>query len=152
MIKILKTDWKTSQNKLKTIREIVFIKEQQVPVELEWDNEDAGAIHLLAINTDGLTGNEPVGTSRIIINNDHARIGRMAVLKKWRNNGIGSELLQDSLTICKQEQVHDVFIHAQEYIVPFYEQAGFQVVGDRFMDAGIPHKKMHIQLRFLQNC
>lgn len=151
MIKILKTDWKTSQNMLKTIRETVFIQEQRVPVELEWDNEDIDAIHLLAIHTEPVlytssVVEEPVGTSRILINTDQARIGRMAVLPEWRNKGIGSQLLKHSLSLCKQQQVHSVFIHAQEYVVPFYEKAGFQVAGDRFIDAGIPHKKMKILL------
>ena len=117
MIKIIQTDWKTSQNELKQIRETVFILEQQVPVELEWDNEDAESIHLLAVHCDGKSCDEPIAAGRIIISSQQAQIGRMAVLKNWRHQGIGSDLLQQALLICKHNKVQQVFIHAQEYIV-----------------------------------
>ncbi len=144
MIKILQTDWNTSKDVLKIIREAVFIEEQKVPAALEWDNRDMGAIHLLAISND--RANKPVGTSRIIINNHQAQIGRMAVLKTWRNKNIGSQLLQHALIICQQKQLREVLIHAQENVIPFYHQAGFKVISERFMDAGIPHMKMQLDL------
>lgn len=144
MIEILQTDWNTNKVVLKIIPEAVFIQEQKVPAALEWDSKDMEAIHLLAINTDQVK--EPVGASRIIINNHQARIGRMAVLKKWRTKGIGSQLLQHALIISKQKQVQEVLIHAQVHVIPFYQQAGFKVIGERFMDAGIPHMKMQLDL------
>jgi len=120
---------------IKDIRERVFIQEQQVPVELEWDNLDHDARHLIAIAASG----EVVGTARMLAN---GHIGRMAILKKWRHQGAGSLLLQRMLAIAKDKAMKRVFLHAQCSAVEFYLRFGFRTEGDEFIDAGIPHRTM----------
>ncbi len=127
--------WQQSHQQLSHIRREVFINEQKVPEELEWDEFDAVANHVLVI--DSLQ--QPVATGRI--KND-GHIGRMAVLKKFRNQGIGSEILLTLLDIARQKKLQKVFLHAQLTAVPFYEKFGFECKGNEFMDAGIPHKTM----------
>ncbi|MCW9024690.1 MAG: GNAT family N-acetyltransferase [Gammaproteobacteria bacterium] len=121
------------------IREQVFIHEQQVPEELEWDGLDDQAFHLLALTTE----QQPVGTVRML-NNGH--IGRMAVLPDYRHQGAGHALLNHVLKVANQQHLDRVFLHAQTSAVSFYEQQGFISEGPIFMDAGIPHQTMHKSL------
>lgn len=121
------------------VREQVFIKEQGVPSTLEWDGLDQDAIHLLAINP----SQQPIGTVRLL-NDGH--IGRMAVLSEWRNQGIGCQLLTQILDIAQQRKLNQVFLAAQVLAVNFYTRYGFIADNDVFMDAGIEHKNMHLQL------
>ena len=142
-VKIQLTQWNQHQSELKSIREQVFIQEQNVPIELEWDNEDETALHLLA-QVEVKDKSLAIGTARIIINNEHAHIGRMAVLSQWRNQGVGAKILQACIDICQQHGVKQIALNAQTVAIPFYQKVGFQVIGDEFMDAGIPHKKMQL--------
>ena len=139
------TDWHSHKSQLKPIREQVFIQEQGVPVELEWDNLDENALHVLAeaISDDEILA---IGTARIIIKNKHAHIGRMAVLPEWREQGIGAKILQLCIDECKKLGVKTITLNAQVYVLLFYQKAGFKISSDEFMDAGIPHKKMTLTL------
>lgn len=128
-------NWASTKQQIKPIREAVFIQEQHVPVELEWDGMDSESTHILS----RLDDNTPVGTARILSN---GHIGRMAVLSQYRNHGIGSTMLNTMLAYAKQQKMSDLFLFAQTKAVAFYEQHGFTSVGDVFMDAGIPHLKM----------
>ncbi|MDP4990064.1 MAG: GNAT family N-acetyltransferase [Marivita lacus] len=120
------------------IRYDVFVEEQQVPVELERDELDATAIHLLA--TDNGT---PVGAARIVLTRDTGKIGRVCVLRDRRHNGIGSTLMCETLEI-----LHDMpgitraALGAQIDALGFYEKLGFTAYGDVFDDAGIEHRMM----------
>ena len=120
---------------IKHIRERVFIQEQQVPVELEWDNADQDALHLIAVAENG----ERVGTARMLAN---GHIGRMAILQKWRGQGAGSALLATLLNIARERKLPRVFLHAQCSALAFYSRFGFRAEGEPFMDAGIPHQAM----------
>lgn len=144
------TSWHQQQPLLKYIRELVFIQEQNVPEELEWDNEDKTAIHVLAWSQfDDST--LAIGTARIIIKNKQAYIGRMAVLSQWRKQGIGSRILQTCIDVCRQRGIKIIMLNAQTYALPFYQQAGFQITSEEFMDAGIPHKQMQLDLSETKN-
>jgi len=135
------TDWKTHKSQLKQIREQVFIQEQGVPVELEWDDMDENALHVLA----EATSNDEIlaiGTARIIIKKEQAYIGRMAILPEWREQGIGTKILQLCIDECLHRGVKNIILNAQVYVLPFYQKAGFKISSDEFLDAGIPHKRM----------
>lgn len=129
------TRWEEDQERLKQVREKVFVEEQQVPLELEWDGEDAEAIHLLALDTNL----HPIGTARLL---PSGQIGRMAVIKEWRKQGVGSALLEQLLTEAKQVNYPELFLNAQLSALPFYEQLGFHAEGEVFHEAGIPHQRM----------
>lgn len=124
---------------LRHIRETVFMQEQQVPEALEWDGEDAAATHLLAESADG----NPIGCTRILAD---GHIGRMAVLKPWRGQGVGSALLQRAVEVVSGLGCREAFLDAQSYAIPFYERHGFHAEGPEFDDAGLPHRHMRCAL------
>ena len=130
-----RTHWDSDAALLKRVREQVFIKEQQVPVGLEWDDEDKNCIHLLAVDHTG----HPIGCARLLAN---GQIGRIAVLSPWRGKGVGGALLVELVRICQEELHQPSFLHAQTRVIEFYQKHGFQCVGEEFMDAGIPHISM----------
>ena len=132
-------NWQDDAPALRAIRETVFIHEQQVPVELEWDGLDADCLHVLAADS---TGN-PIGTARLL---PDGHIGRMAVLKAWRGRGVGSALLRLLLDEASKRGLGQVVLNAQTYAAGFYAKFGFQAVGEEFMDAGIPHVRMILPL------
>ena len=124
---------------IKSVREQVFIQEQHVPEELEWDDHDARAIHVVATDTH----NQVIGTARMLAD---GHIGRMAVLAAWRNTGIGSAMLQKLLSLAKERGLCKVFLHAQTSAIGFYQDHNFRASGEEFMDAGIPHREMEKEL------
>jgi predicted GNAT family N-acyltransferase len=136
-IQILEVDWNQSKNVLSAIRTEVFIEEQGVPPELEWDGLDQSAKHLLALDSDG----KPVGCARIIA---PGSIGRMAVIANRRGQGIGQALLSTAIAVCKQHGWTKIVLSAQTYAIPFYEKSGFVVTSEVYMDAGIPHRDMNL--------
>jgi len=128
------TDWLQDNDILKTIRYQVFVKEQKVPVEMEWDEYDSESIHFLAFQN-----NIPIACARL---KPDGQIGRMAVLEKFRNQGIGSKLLAFVLKHANMHRIKPVYLHAQTTAIPFYERQGFSVQGKLFYEAGIPHREM----------
>jgi predicted GNAT family N-acyltransferase len=137
--RILLTDWAHEQTRLSRIRRTVFIDEQGVPEALEWDADDAGAVHLLALDGQG----EPIGCARLLPDG-HA--GRMAVLPAWRGQGVGRALLE-AVVAAAQARGHSVLrLSAQTHAAEFYERAGFVAVGDDYEEAGIPHRAMQKNL------
>ncbi|MBM4299125.1 MAG: GNAT family N-acetyltransferase, partial [Deltaproteobacteria bacterium] len=118
----------------------VFVKEQGVAPEIELDDDDKRAIHLLACD-----GNKALGTARIVFHNGRAKIGRMAVLKSYRGLGVGAQLLKRAVAIAKRKQPKTIFLNAQVPVIGFYEKMGFKCQGPVFDEAGIPHRKMVLQ-------
>ncbi|HEB96403.1 MAG TPA: GNAT family N-acetyltransferase [Sedimenticola thiotaurini] len=127
--------WSDDRERLRAVRVPVFVEEQSVPPELEWDEADQTALHLLAEDRDG----RPVATARLL---PSGQIGRMAVLPEWRHRGVGSALLSRLLEEGRRRGLPPPFLHAQEQAIPFYRRHGFQAVGDPFMEAGISHRRM----------
>ena len=127
--------WNDAEDDLRTLREFIFIREQNVPPELEWDGKDEDCVHLLARDNKG----RPIGTSRMTAD---GHIGRMAVLRAWRNKGVGSTMLAALTTIARARQLPRVQLDAQIQAVGFYQRHDFKTQGVEFMDAGIPHKHM----------
>jgi predicted GNAT family N-acyltransferase len=124
---------------IRRVRDTVFVREQAVPLELEWDGEDPHALHVIALDPD----DEVVGTGRLL---PDGHIGRMAVLPDWRRQGVGTALLQALLEEATRAGLSRVFLHAQTSAVDFYARYGFIARGEEFMDAGIPHYYMERDL------
>ncbi len=122
------------------VREQVFIKEQGVPSTLEWDGLDQDAFHLIALTAT----QQPVGTVRML---KDGHIGRMAVLNKWRNQGIGQQLLMRIIELARPLELKQVFLAAQTGAIDFYTRYGFVPHGEEYMDAGIPHQNMSFILK-----
>jgi len=120
---------------LRAVREPVFMHEQQVPLELEWDALDPDSAHVLARDTSG----RPIGTGRLT---PEHKIGRMAVLAEWRGKGVGAALLTALIDEARRRGWDQVSLHAQVDAVGFYRHYGFAPYGERFMEAGIDHQSM----------
>jgi len=136
---VIHTSWKKHHKELSEIRRIVFIEEQHVPEELEWDEFDEKSHHVLALDNN----NTAIGCGRI---KPGGQIGRMAVLKDWRNKGVGNAILEALLSHAIKSDLNEVYLHAQLTAIEFYEKAGFIVNSNEFMDAGIPHKTMSLRV------
>lgn len=117
------------------IRRQVFIQEQHVSPEIEYENEEEGHYYLLIV--DGV----PVGTARWRTTPAGIKLERFAMLKPWRNKGLGSILLEAVLEDVLPKG-RPVYLHAQLAAVNYYLRAGFTEEGDRFTEAGIVHVKM----------
>ena len=124
-----------SEPGIKHVRETVFIKEQNVPVELEWDDADHTALHVIAKTNNG----DAIATARLL---ENGHIGRMAVLEAFRFKGIGTRMLNTLLEKARESGFYQVFLNAQTSAVGFYQKSGFNPEGDEFLDAGIPHYRM----------
>ncbi|GAA5523601.1 acetyltransferase SACOL1063 [Microbulbifer aestuariivivens] len=127
-------DWERERTSIRRVREAVFIREQKVDPAIEWDDQETSATHFLV----RLQG-EPVATGRLTRS---GKIGRMAVLSPYRGRGIGKKLLETLCAHARSIGLRQVYLHAQCHARDFYVRCGFQVVGDEFEEAGIPHIKM----------
>ena len=127
--------WSDASTALSEVRTAVFIREQNVPEELEWDPDDERALHFLAEVEDG----RPIGTARLL---EDGHIGRMAVLEPWRGRGVGTAILESALAAAQRQGMEAVLLNAQTHAVPFYQRAGFETISGEFLDAGIPHVTM----------
>jgi len=127
------------------IREVVFIEEQSVPEDLERDEDDAHAFHLLAYQ-----GGHAVGTGRLVTlleppegeQGSWGRIGRMAIVAAHRRAGIGTRLLAALEEEARRRELDGLMLHAQQYVRDFYRRAGYSEVGEGFEEAGMPHIEM----------
>ncbi len=119
------------------IRIRVFVREQGVPPEIELDDEDRAATHLLAT-----VGARAVGTARVVLHRGAAKIGRMAVLKRYRRRGVGAKLLQRAIAAARRMRARKIYLHAQLAAAEFYRRMNFLAVGPVFDEAGIAHRKM----------
>ena len=132
-------DWRELGTAAGAIRREVFIEEQGIPAEMEWDAADASCLHALARNRFGM----PLATGRLL---EHvpgvAKIGRMAVLRAMRGTQIGRQVLDALMAHAKQQGYREVLLHAQLSAENFYLRAGFQRRGEPFEEAGIGHVEM----------
>ena len=135
---IQRTTWQKDKELLSNIRYQVFVDEQKVPIELEIDDDDPFAAHILCL-VDG----QPVGTGRILLD---GHIGRLAVLQAHRKQGYGNIILEHLELIAQENELTEVFLNAQVTAIPFYEKRGYTIISDVFDDAGIPHQTMRKKL------
>jgi YbgC/YbaW family acyl-CoA thioester hydrolase len=131
--------WSELGEPARKIRSQVFVEEQHIPAEMEWDGADDGCVHALACNRFGL----PLATGRML---EHvpgvAKIGRMAVLAPMRGGHIGRAVLDALLQHARERGDREALLHAQLGAAPFYSRAGFIARGPVFEEAGIPHVEM----------
>ncbi|MFK7888621.1 MAG: GNAT family N-acetyltransferase [Gammaproteobacteria bacterium] len=137
-LQIRAADWDRDRDALKQLRHEVFVVGQNVPEDLEWDGEDAGCRHALAILEGAV-----VGTGRLT---PQGKIGRMAVLDTARGLGIGGGLLRHLMAVAQTLGLSSVHLHAQTHALAFYARHGFKSHGDEFDEAGIPHLHMVCEL------
>ena len=131
--------WHDGEPLLKSIREAVFIREQSVPAELEWDGLDESARHALALSHQG----DAIGCGRMFAD---GHIGRIAVLPQWRKQKVGTAIMEALLDYARAHGYKQVDVDAQTHALPFYRSFGFAEQGKEFMDAGLPHIKMTLKL------
>ncbi|MFG6175734.1 GNAT family N-acetyltransferase [Halomonas sp. THAF12] len=137
-IEIREGDWASLGEAAGEIRRVVFIEEQAVPRDEEWDGRDPECVHFLA-RVDGRT----VGTARLL---PDGHIGRVAVLAEARGLGIGLALMQAAIVAARHRGFSSVELAAQTHALAFYERLGFAAHGETFQDAGIPHRNMVLDL------
>ncbi len=121
------------------IRHAVFIEEQGVPAHLERDVHDAACAHVLAFDAT----NRPIGTARM---QQDGHIGRIAVVSRWRRRGVGSLLVAALIEDARSAGLASVDLDSQIHAVGFYQKLGFAERGDSFMEAGIAHQNMALDL------
>lgn len=132
--------WHDGEPLLKSIREAVFIREQSVPAELEWDGLDESCRHALALSHSG----DAIGCGRMLAN---GHIGRISVLPQWRKRKVGTAIMEALLDYARAHDYKQVDVDAQTHAVPFYRGFDFVEQGKTFMDAGLPHIKMTLKLQ-----
>jgi predicted GNAT family N-acyltransferase len=126
--------WEYARAQASPIRFEVFVEEQRVPREIELDEHDAVSVHAL-VYEDG----KAVATGRLL---PDGHIGRMAVLKAWRNRGIGGLMLMRLMERARERGDREVALSAQVHAVPFYRAHGFRSQGPVYQEAGITHQAM----------
>lgn len=127
--------WQTDHDILRKLREQVFVREQSVPADIEWNGQDENCIHILAY-INGLA----IGCGRLM---SDGKVGRMAVLPEYRKHGVGSAILEKTINTASVSGLKHLYLHAQEHAVAFYRKAGFEAKGNSFEEAGITHVLMH---------
>jgi YbgC/YbaW family acyl-CoA thioester hydrolase len=139
MVDVRLGSWSELGSDAQAIRTAVFIDEQKIPAEMEWDAADDDCIHAVAVNRFGFA----LATGRLL---QHvpgvAKIGRMAVVPAMRGSGVGRRVLEALMQAARARGDHEALLHAQTSAAPFYLRAGFVVRGEPFDDAGIPHIEM----------
>lgn len=128
-------DWRQGEARLRPVRHAVFVVEQQIPDELEWDGIDRDCRHALALDDEG----RPIGCGRLL---PDGHIGRMAVLAAWRRHGVGSALLVRLVELARASGHARTILNAQTSAVAFYARHGFVATGAAYMEAGIQHQTM----------
>lgn len=125
---------------IRIVRTTVFIDEQRVPLELEFDDRDALCRHVLAIDHGA-----PIGTARLDLDYG-GKVGRLAVLRNHRRHGVGRALMERLHAIAREHGAATLWCHAQLTAVPFYERLGYRSLGSTFDEAGIDHVRMELAL------
>ncbi|MES2990167.1 MAG: YbgC/FadM family acyl-CoA thioesterase [Pseudomonadota bacterium] len=139
MVEVRVGTWDALGAEARAIRTEVFIEEQRIPVEMEWDEADAGCPHALATNRFGL----PLATGRLLQEAPGiARIGRMAAIQTVRGSGVGRAVLDALMQAARERGDREVRLHAQVSAQGFYSRAGFAPIGAVFEEAGIAHIEM----------
>ncbi len=137
---VRQASWQTDRTPLMDVRRCVFIDEQQVPEAMEWDEDDAICIHVLAWDPK----RDAVGTARL---HPSGRVGRVAVLREHRGAGVGHLLMTTLIDLARQQGIGRLVLHSQVQALGFYRQLAFTPFGDEFVEAGIAHIEMQLTLK-----
>lgn len=132
---VLTSDWNSSKDQLTFVRKQVFIIEQGIPAEDEWDDQDQEAVHFVSFGTTAV----PTGVCRLLAD---GHIGRLAVLPAYRRQGYASMLLRKAVQVAREMGIRRVFLEAQVEAQLFYEKHGFKTDGKVFLSA----TKLHVHM------
>lgn len=139
MVEVRLGPWAELGEHAHAIRRAVFIEEQRIPPEMEWDEADATSLHAVAYNRFGM----PLATGRLL---EHvpgvAKIGRMAALRTMRGGGVGRAVLEALMQAAREQGYREAVLHAQTSAASFYARSGFVPRGPQFDEVGIPHVEM----------
>jgi YbgC/YbaW family acyl-CoA thioester hydrolase len=139
MLQIKTGDWKALGADAGKVRTAVFVEEQGIPIEMEWDEADNTAVHAVAYNGLG----QGIATGRLVIQAEGVgKIGRMAVHQALRGSRVGGEILHTLMGVARQRGDREVMLYAQRSAEGFYERLGFAPRGEPFEEVGIPHIEM----------
>jgi YbgC/YbaW family acyl-CoA thioester hydrolase len=139
MLQIKTGDWTALGTDAAKVRTAVFVQEQGIPLEMEWDEADATAVHAVAYNGLG----QGIATGRLLRHaSDVGKIGRMAVHRALRGSHVGQGILHTLMDIAKQRGDTEVTLYAQRSAEGFYQRLGFAPRGTPFDEVGIPHIEM----------
>ncbi len=134
MFSVKQGSWDQLQQDAKLIRELVFISEQNIPEQDEWDDQDAISQHFVVYDH-----NQPIATARLLANNS---VGRVAVLKTYRGQGIGRLIMLQIIAYAQAQKRPSLQLSSQVHAISFYEKLGFSIQGDEYDECGIPHIEM----------
>ena len=139
MVDVRVGSWDDLGRDAQLIRTEVFVQEQRIPAEMEWDEADRACVHAVAYNRFGM----PLATGRLL---EHvpgvAKIGRMAARRTMRGGGVGRAVLDALMQAARERGYREALLHAQTSAAGFYSRAGFVTRGPEFDEAGIPHVEM----------
>lgn len=136
MYRVQSGHWDKLEQDAKFIRKQVFIIEQNIPEEEEWDDQDMISDHFVVYDQD-----QPIATARLLQNNS---VGRVAVLKAYRGQGIGRMIMLEIIQLAHQQDRKFLQLSSQVHAISFYEKLGFSIQGDAYDECGIPHIKMQL--------
>jgi len=136
MYRVQSGHWDKLEQDAKFIRKQVFIIEQNIPEEEEWDDQDMISDHVVVYDQD-----QPIATARLLQNNS---VGRVAVLKAYRGQGIGRMIMLEIIQQAHQQDRKFLQLSSQVHAISFYEKLGFSIQGDAYDECGIPHIKMQL--------
>lgn len=136
MYRVQSGHWDKLEQDAKFIRKQVFIIEQNIPEEEEWDDQDMISDHFVVYDQD-----QPIATARLLQNNS---VGRVAVLKAYRGQGIGRMIMLEIIQQAHQQDRKFLQLSSQVHAISFYEKLGFSIQGDAYDECGIPHIKMQL--------
>lgn len=136
MFRVQSGHWDKLEQDAKFIRKQVFIIEQNIPEEEEWDDQDMISDHFVVYDQD-----QPIATARLLQNNS---VGRVAVLKTYRGQGIGRMIMLEIIRQAHQQDRTFLQLSSQVHAISFYEKLGFSIQGDVYDECGIPHIKMQL--------
>jgi predicted GNAT family N-acyltransferase len=140
-MKIIEARTKDLLQKAYNLRFEVFVKEQNVPVEIERDEYDKTATHVIVIDEKSC---ECIGYGRIVIKDKIAKIGRVAIKKEFRKKGYGKRICLKLINIAHRAGIKDIRLNSQLEVVEFYKKLGFKEYGDIFIEANIEHIAMKL--------
>lgn len=123
------------------VRKLVFVKEQQVPMEIEIDEFEQEAIHFV-----GYLDDTPIAASRLRWVDQFGKLERLCVIKKYRGQQFGTEMIKGMEAEVVEHGYDHTKLHAQTQAIEFYKQLGYEIHSDQFLEAGIPHVVMIKQL------
>ncbi|MDY6451557.1 GNAT family N-acetyltransferase [Acinetobacter faecalis] len=136
--KIVSGSWDELKLDAQMIRTRVFIQEQNIAAEDEWDEQDSISLHFIVYDD-----HQAIATARLLQNNS---IGRVAVLSSHRGLGIGKLLMLEIIQVAKNQGRNQIHLSAQEHAIPFYNGLGFKQKGEFYLDCGIPHIDMDLSV------